>query len=130
MKKLLGIMLLCATMVLSFSSCSKDDGDGLVLTKEQVVGTWDVVWAEQNGESMDVPKGYIYMKLYADGSYRTVMLSNSYVGTYKIDGNKVIGTTLDPITEYYEFTGLEGNNASINYYNSVGDKYKFRAVKR
>lgn len=58
------------------------------------------------------------------------MLSNSYIGTYKIEGNTVVGTTLDPIKEYYRFTSLEGNTATINYSNSTGENYKFKAIKR
>lgn len=37
MKKLFGFMLLCATLVLSVSSCSKDDGDDSVLTSTYTV---------------------------------------------------------------------------------------------
>lgn len=110
-------------------SCSDDEND-VVLTQEVIIGTWDVVWAEQDGESIDVPSGYIYMTLNEDGTYRTTMLGDSYRGTYEIQGNTVVGITLDPITEYYRFTSLEGNNASISYSNSDGDNYKFRAVKR
>lgn len=128
MKKLFGLMLLCATMILSLSSCSKDDE--VFVTEEEVIGTWDVIWAELDGESTDVPKGYIYIRLNEDGSYRTTMFNDYYIGTYKLEGNTIVGTTKDPITEYYKFTNLEGNNASIDYSNSIGDKYKFRAVKR
>lgn len=124
MKKLFGLMLLCATMFLSLSSCSDDDE--VFVTQEQIIGTWDVIWAEQDGESTDVPKGYIYMRLNKDGSYRTTMFDDYYIGTYKLEGN----TVKDPITEYYKFTSLEGNNASIDYSNSIGTKYKFKAVKR
>lgn len=123
-------MLLCATMVLSFYACSDDKEEEVFVTKSLVVGTWDVIWAEQDGESFNVPYGYIYMKLNNDGTYRTTMLSNSYIGTYKIEGNTVVGTTLDPIKEYYRFTSLEGNTATINYSNSTGEKYKFKAIKR
>lgn len=130
MKKLFSLMLLCTVCVFMFSSCSKDDEDNVYLTNEQVVGTWDVIWVEQDGESLDIPKGYIYMTLKDDGSYKTVMFSDYYSGDYIIKGNTVIGTTLDPITEYYKFTSLSGKNATIAYSNSVGTKYKFRAVKR
>ena len=129
MRKLFNLMLLCVIMSLSFMSCSDDEND-VVLTQEVIIGTWDVVWAEQDGESIDVPSGYIYMTLNEDGTYRTTMLGDSYRGTYEIQGNTVVGITLDPITEYYRFTSLEGNNASISYSNSDGDNYKFRAVKR
>ncbi|MEQ3144735.1 hypothetical protein [Phocaeicola coprocola] len=115
-------------LLLSLSSCSNDDE--VFVTSEQIIGTWDVIWAEQDGESIDIPKGYIYMKLNQDGSYRTTMFDDYYIGTYRLEGNTVVGTTKDPITEYYKFTSLEGNNASIDYSNSIGTKYKFKAVKR
>lgn len=121
-------MLLCAACVFIFSSCSKEDG--ISITKEQVVGTWDVIWAEEDGESIDIPEGYIYMKLNPDNTYKTVMFKDYYIGTYEIKDNTIIGTTKDPITEYYKFTELDGKNANIDYSNSVGDKYKFKAVKR
>ena len=44
------------------------------------------------------------MTLKSDGSYKMVMFSDYYIGEYKIEGNTVIGTTADPITEYYKFT--------------------------
>ena len=111
------------------TACSDDDED-IIVTKDTIVGTWDVVWLEQDGESMDVPSGYIYMTLNEDGTYRTTFLTNTYIGTYEIQGNTVVGTTLDPITEYYRFTSVDGNNASISYSNSTGDRYNFQAVKR
>lgn len=116
-------------MSLSFSACS-DDEDDVVLTKELIVGTWDVVWGEVDGESLDIPQGYIYAAFNEDGTYRTMMLGDPYRGTYEIQGNTVVGTTIDPITEYYKFTSLDGNNASISYSNSDGEKYNFRAIKR
>lgn len=128
MKKVLFTLLVC---VVAFASCSKDDDENnLSLTKEQVVGTWNVVWVEMDGKGTDVPDKSIYITLKEDGSYKTVFLSDSYIGTYKIEGNTVVGVTPDPITEYYKFIDLKGSNASIDYSNSDGDKYKFRAVKR
>ncbi|MCI7707647.1 MAG: hypothetical protein MSS21_11875, partial [Parabacteroides sp.] len=71
-----------------------------------------------------------YITLNNDGTYKVVMFSDRYSGTYKIEGNTVIGTTLDPITEYFKFTKLEGDNAEIDYSNSEEDFYKFKATKR
>lgn len=45
MKKIFGLMLLCATMVLSLSSCSDDEE--VFVTTEQVIGTWDVIGADK-----------------------------------------------------------------------------------
>ena len=115
MKKLLAMLLLCAT-VFNVSSCSKeDDAEAIKLTQDIIVGTWNVVWAEQNGSELEIPEGYIYMILRSDGSYRTVMFRDSYSGTYHIEGSTVVGTTLDPITEYYKFTYLQGDYAEIDY---------------
>lgn len=128
MKKIIVFMLVLLSSTLCLSSCSKDDD--INLSKESVIGTWDVIWAEMDGESLDVPAGYVYITLNNDGSYKVVMFSNRYSGTYKIEGNTVIGTTLDPITEYFKFTKLEGDDAEIDYSNSEEDFYKFKATKR
>lgn len=129
MKNLFKLLFLCVVSVFAFSSCAKDE-DEISLSKEQLVGTWDVVWVEEGGETLDLPKGYIYMTLTETGTYRTVMFQDSYSGTYRISGNTVVGTTRDPITECYKFTSLEGNKATIDYSNSMGEKMKFRVEKR
>lgn len=128
MKKIIVFMLVLLSSTLCLSSCSKDDD--INLSKESVIGTWDVTWAEMDGESLDVPAGYVYITLNNDGTYKVVMFSDRYSGTYKTEGNTVIGTTLDPITEYFKFTKLEGDNAEIDYSNSEEDFYKFKATKR
>lgn len=122
-------VLFLLTMLLTlFTACSDDDG--VALTPDIVIGTWNVTWAEQNGESMDIPEGYILINLKNNGSYTTKFFDNIYIGKYKIDGNTVVGTTLDPITERYTFTKLDGNYAEISYSNSEGNKYKFHATKK
>lgn len=121
-------ILLLLVMFASFVACSKDDDD-IELTKEQVVGRWDVTWAQQDGKSLDIPVGNVYMNLKADGTYKTVMFDDYYIGEWELDGNKVIGTTKDPITEHYIFTSLNGDNAEIDYSNSEGLKMKFKATK-
>lgn len=124
MKKLL---LLLLVLPFVFASCGSDDDDGGVyLTKEQVVGIWNVT--EADGQS--VPSGAIQIRLNSDDSYSVKFLTNDYIGTYTVSGNTVKGITLDPITEYYKFDSLNGNNATISYSNSDGDKYKFKATKK
>ncbi len=124
-------MILVATlMVACVSSCSKNDDDSIKLTKEVVIGTWNITYAEQNGKGTEVPNGYIYMVVKSDGTYRTVFIDNTYIGNYTLSGNTLIGTTLDPITEYYSFNSIDGNSAVINYSNSEGTKYIFHATKK
>lgn len=126
MKKIL--FLLAMLPMLVFTACSDDDED-VKLTTEQVVGKWNVTWAQQGNESLDIPSGSIYMNLKSDGTYRTVMFKDYYIGEWKLEGNTVVGTTTDPITERYTFTSLNGKNAEIDYSNSEGEKMKFRATK-
>lgn len=126
MKKIL--FLLAVLPMVLLSACSDDDED-VKLTTEQVVGKWNVTWAQQGNESLDIPSGSIYMNLKSDGTYRTVMFEDYYIGEWKLEGNTVVGTTTDPITERYKFTSLNGKNAEIDYSNSEGEKMKFRATK-
>lgn len=126
MKKIL--FLLAVLPMVLLSACSDDDED-VKLTTEQVVGKWNVTWAQQGNESLDIPSGSIYMNLKSDGTYRTVMFKDYYIGEWKLEGNTVVGTTTDPITERYTFTSLNGKNAEIDYSNSEGEKMKFRATK-
>lgn len=128
--KLLSLMMLFIASSLTLSSCSDDkDDNGIQITKEMIVGTWNVTQATENGQTIDITDGMIKIVLRDDNSYTVRFYSNRYIGTYTINGNTVIGTTLDPITEYFRFESLNGNNATINYSNSDGDKYVFKATK-
>lgn len=131
MKKLAGLMLLAMVAMFTFSACSDDDDLPKGESMEQlVVGTWDVVWAEEDGESIDIPQGYVWASFKDDKSYEVTMFKDHYVGTYKMDGKTVVGTTLDPITEYFKFTSIKGKNAEIDYRNSDNERMKFKAIKR
>lgn len=128
--KFLSLLMLFVASTLVFSSCSDDDDDdGIKLTKEMVVGRWNVVSISDGKESLELSEGTVYIVLDANNSYVVQFLSNRYVGNYIIKGNSVVGTTLDPITEYFRFEKLSGNNATIDYSNSEGVKYIFQAVK-
>lgn len=122
------LFLLAMLPMVLFSSCSDDD-DEVSITAEQVAGKWNVTWAEEDGKSMDLPSGAVYINLKSDGTYKTVILSDYYIGEWKLEGNTIVGVTTDPITERYTFTSLSGKNAEISYSNSEGDKMKFRATK-
>lgn len=129
MKKLFSIMLLLTAMCLMMSSCSKDD-DKITLSQTDLVGTWDVTSYATTGDYKDLPSGYIYIKVYDDNTYKVKFLTNTYSGKYRIDGNTMIGTTSDPITEYFRFESLDNGKATIDYSSSEGDKYKFIASKK
>ena len=124
MRKVLFMLALLPMLLLS--ACSDDEDP----TSASVVGRWDVTWAQVGGESSDVPSGKVYMDLKSDGTYVTVIFDDYYKGTWTLNGNTVVGVTLDPVTEYYKFTSLKGNNAEIDYSNSDGLSMKFKATRR
>lgn len=130
MKKLFSLMLLLASIVFTFSSCSDDDD--ITVSKESLIGTWNITWAELDGESIDLPTGSAYLTFKADESYRiTGFLDYDYAGKYKVEGNTVVCTTQDPIIEYLKFTKFDGNNAEIEYSNNRDSiHFKFKATKK
>lgn len=121
--------LLCLLLPLFIFACSSDSDD-LNVTSDLITGKWMVTWVTNDGKPIEVPSGAIYMDIGKDNTYEVKYLDNTYIGTYKIKGSTIIGTTLDPITEYYKFTKLENNEANVSYSNSEGDKFKFTAVKK
>lgn len=123
MKKILIVL----SVVLLAVACEKE-GD-FTLSKSDVIGTWNVTKVTFEGETTDLQSGAIVVNLFNDRKYNVSFLGNNYIGTYTIQGKTVVGVTLDPITEYFEFTSLSGNKAKIKYRNSDGDSYKFEAVK-
>ena len=128
MRRLLFLFVAAATVV--FSSCSKDDNnDGIQLTKTDLVGEWNVTSIATSGDFSNVPSGGILISVKNDDSYTVKFFSDMYVGRYEIKGNTMVGTTLDPITEYFKFESLEGNKAQISYSNSDGGRYQFKVVK-
>lgn len=128
MKKLLLCLALMMPILLA-SSCSKEDEPQLKLTESEIIGTWTVTKMAQGNESTNIPDGYIVFNIKSDHNYSVQFLNNNYIGTWRLDGNTVIGTTLDPITENLTFVSLDGNQAKINYSNSEGDKYVLTAYR-
>lgn len=123
MKKILIVL-----SVLFFAIACEKESD-FELSKTDVVGWWSVTKVTYEGKTTDLQAGDFVVILSNDGEYIVNFLDDNYVGTYTIDGNTVVGITLVFIMEIFEFTSLSGYKAKINYKNSVGDSYKFEAVK-
>jgi len=129
MKKLFLILAALLPLV-AFTGCGDDEDEPKVnISESDIVGTWTVTQMSQNEESIDIPDGYVVFNIKSNHSYSVRFLDNNYIGTWKLDGNTVIGTTPDPITERMTFTSLNGNNATIDYSNSEGDKFTLKATK-
>ena len=117
--------MILAVVVTAFS-CEKE-GD-IELTKADVVGKWNVTKVTLNGETAELNPGIIMVELKSDGNYHVDFFGDSYTGTYTVKGSTVTGIS-GSVTEYFEFTSLSGNKATIDYRNTEGDIYKFEAVK-
>lgn len=100
-------------------SCSSDSEENLSITENDVVGVWVT---EVNGTkaSFSFSENKNYVAIFGD---------NRYIGVWKLEGNTVHGTTLDPIEEYFTFKTLSGNVAKIHYKNSLGNTYELTATK-
>jgi|SRR5690554_1040881 len=119
------VLMILAVVVTAFS-CEKE-GD-IELTKADVVGKWNVTKVTLNGETAELNPGIIMVELKSDGNYHVDFFGDSYTGTYTVKGSTVTGIS-GSVTEYFEFTSLSGNKATIDYRNTEGDIYKFEAVK-
>ncbi|WP_298062026.1 hypothetical protein [uncultured Rikenella sp.] len=91
MKKLLCFLLLCATTVVSFTSCSKDDDKSTL--KDKIIGTWEAKQVKVDGEWIAIPSYSRYsmsMTFYEDGQYygRSDFFGTGY-GIYKITGSSI-----------------------------------------
>lgn len=128
MKKFLLALVLMVPM-LAFTGCGGDDEPQASIAEADIVGTWTVTQMSQGGETTNVPEGYVVFDIKGDHSYTVRFLNDNYVGSWKLEGNTVIGITPDPITERLTFTSINGKNATINYSNSIGDKYVLKATK-
>lgn len=130
MKTLKTITILASFIfsIVCFSSCSDNDDNQPQIIQEQIVGTWDVVRISVDGKHLNLTDGEVRIRLYNDNTYRVKFFSNSYTGTYTINGNTVTGITSDPITERFSFINLDGDVATIDYTNSDGDHYTFQTV--
>lgn len=128
MKKLFLILATILPLV-AFTGCGDDDEPKVNISESDIVGTWTVTQMSQDGETLDIPDGYVVFNIKKDHKYSVRFLDNDYIGTWKLEGNTVVGTTLDPIVENLTFASLNGNNATINYSNSEGAKYVLKATK-
>jgi hypothetical protein len=124
MKKFSFFLLVFLSMIFVATSCSKDD-DSVPVTQSNITGFWRVTSFDGNS----VPDGYYYAYFKSNGYYAIKFYDNTYVGTYRIESNTIIGTTLDPITEYFKITHFKGNTITIDYSNSQGGSHSITAVK-
>ncbi|MEG0994188.1 MAG: DUF5004 domain-containing protein [Bacteroidales bacterium] len=115
-----------------FSSCDKDDDEEvnkeLILSKEMVVGTWDVIaMTEKGGTRETVESGKVQVIFNQDNTYQIKNLIDGYNvnGTYTINKNVVTATgeaedeeSTMAVQQKFDFIKIVGNKAYINYYST------------
>lgn len=132
MKKLFGLMLLCTTMVLSFSSCSDDETFDYPM--ETLYGKWVGSEIYYDGEWIDL-SNWMYQKLSfsisfnEDGTYYGEGFFGTGYGTYKAVGKDI--TTYIDGEKYltYYVKSLSNDNAEITMYDNNGDSMDLRVKK-
>ena len=135
MKKILCMMLLCATMI-GFSSCSKDDDAGFDYPMDTLYGTWEGTGIYYNGSWIDPTSSWIYSDLqfsitfYSNGKYYGEGFFGTGGGTYKASGNTI--TTYVDGKKYltYKIKSLTSIKAEITMYDDTGDSLDLRVTKK
>ncbi|MCM1300124.1 MAG: lipocalin family protein [Alistipes senegalensis] len=115
MKKLLCFMLLGATTLVSFTSCSKDDDESI--SQSKIIGTWDATQVKVDGDWITIPSNSRYsmsITFYENGLYygKSDIFGTGY-GTYKISGHS-IKTYIDEEYMYtYRINSITDNTAEV-----------------
>lgn len=108
-------MLLGATTLVSFTSCSKDDDESI--SQSKIIGTWDATQVKVDGDWITIPSNSRYsmvIRFYKDGQYygRSDFFGTGY-GTYKISGHS-IKTYVDGEYMYtYRIHSITDNTAEV-----------------
>ena len=126
-------MLLCATSIVSFTSCSKED-DSL---KNKIIGTWEATQVQVDKNWITIPPNSrlsVLMTFYENGQYygKSEIFGTGY-GTYKING-KNIKTYVDGSYMYtYRVNSITETTAEVTMTDensSSGSSLEFRLHKR
>jgi len=132
MKKLFGLMLLCATMFLSLYSCSDDETFDYPM--ETLYGKWEGTGIYYEGEWIDL-SNWMYQELSfsirfnEDGTYYGEGFFGNGHGTYKAVGKNI--TTYVDGKKYltYYVKSLSNDKAEITMYDNSGDSMDLRVKK-
>lgn len=116
MKKLFGLMLLCA-MAVGFVSCEKGGVGDENNFANHIIGTWATTQAFVGGDWIDIPSysdTYATMSFYNDGRYYgDSELFGSGWGTYTLNG-KILTTYFDGELFYnYTIKSMTNTTAEV-----------------
>lgn len=132
MKKVFSLMLLLATLLVSFTACS-DDKDEPEDIKSQIIGTWDATSVKfSDTDWVDItsrPSLALSITFNSDGSYYGRGALGNGSGTYTVTG-KTIKTYVDgELYGTYYVKSLSGKNAELSL-TMGSSSMEIRAVKR
>ena len=132
MKKVFSLMLLLATLMVSFTACS-DDEDEPDDINSQIIGTWDATSVKlSDTDWVDItsrPSLALSITFNSDGSYYGRGALGNGSGTYTVSG-KTIKTYIDgELYGTYYVKSLSGKNAELSL-TMGSSSMEIRAVKR
>lgn len=132
MKKVFSVMLLLATLLVSFTACSDDKNEPDDI-KSQIIGTWDATSVKfSDSDWIDItnlPSMSLSITFNSDGSYYGRGALGNGRGTYTVSG-KTIKTYVDgELYGTYYVKSLDGKNAELSL-TMGSSSMEIRAVKR
>lgn len=135
MKKFLGIVLLCATIVFAFSSCSKsEEEDAFDYPMSTLYGKWEGTAICYDGNWIDISSWYFEdlsfsIEFNADGTYYGRGLWGNGAGTYKATGRSIITYVDGQRYLTYYVKSLSNSIAEITMYDNNGSHVDLRVKK-
>lgn len=129
MKKLIGLMLLCAT-IFGFASCTKDSATPDI-PKDVLLGKWVGVEAKVEGEWYDIstPPLSEYLSFaitfYSDGTYYGEGTFGTGPGTYTLNGNTIKTYVDGDLYLTYKISSWTETTAKL----TISDGYESMQVK-
>lgn len=134
MKKLLSMMLVMASFVCLFTSCSKEEETKFDYPMETLYGTWDATHIKIDGSWSSLEwLGYRYQfsaTFYNDGRYYGRGYFGTGWGTYKASGSSI--TTFVDGEEYYVYDihSISDNIAHVSMGPRGAEKIEVKLEKQ
>lgn len=124
MKKFFGLMLFCATMVLSLSSCSKDHYEDFDFPIQTLYGKWEGTVMRADDISNDIENLPIHAYAISitfsyNGKYYMEGFFGEKEGTYKATGNMINAYIDEKESHIYVIKSLTRNIAEFSMENTI-----------
>ena len=125
MRKFFSLALLCATMVMLFSACSKDDESSFNYPKEDLYGTWEGIGIYYEDEWWDLTDPIcsdieFSISFFPDGKYYGSGFFGNGGGTYELDGNYITTYIEGEMYARYNIHSFSKSEVEVTMYGDSG----------